>query len=460
MRNLKSILAKVEEFVSPNFCNDLARNSRFIQRSTSQLKGHEFAQALIIPNAFLEAETLNCLAVRMKKINKACNLSAPALAQRINTIEAQKFMKSCFGKVLKAIAAEDFLKVPDLPRFDKFHRILIQDSTIIELHEKLSSHFKGSGGAASRSAVKIDYIFDYRSEQVVDIEFFSSHIPDQRLANRIVPFLQKDDLVVRDLGYFAVREIREIERQGSYYISRLKANVHVYESQEATNPIDFGKFMEQNAFQGILDAQVFISEEKIPVRLIACQLGEQVVNERLRKANRTVQRHGRKLSRKVTSFLKYTIYITNVPSEHLSKESVMASYRARWRIELIFKQWKSCLKLHTFKGYNKERIYCLLYGRLIMVLVVGLLSALLMIYARTMDRELSCFKLIKYLIWDHALPRAIQEGTLDQFIGQLLQDLPRRMCMDKRRRCSLRSNVRMANEYCLVENRGDTTHSA
>ena len=70
MQDLENILMKFEKIVSPNFCNDLAKEHKFIQRSTSQLQGYEFAQALMIPNAFLEAETLNSLAVRMQKTNR------------------------------------------------------------------------------------------------------------------------------------------------------------------------------------------------------------------------------------------------------------------------------------------------------------------------------------------------------------------------------------------------------
>jgi len=106
MHDLKTILAKFEEIVSPNSCNNLARKCGFVQRSTSQLQGYEFAQAMMIPNAFLEAENLNSLAVRMKTINKTCDLSAPALAQRINTKMAETFMRICFGKVLREIVKQ------------------------------------------------------------------------------------------------------------------------------------------------------------------------------------------------------------------------------------------------------------------------------------------------------------------------------------------------------------------
>lgn len=140
MQDLNRILAKFEEIVSSNFCNDLAKKCGFIQRSTSQLQGYEFAQAMMIPNAFLEAETLNSLAVRMQKTNKQCNLSASALAQRINSTGAVAFMKACFGKALSEMIRKDLSGLSELHNLSGFNRILIEDSTRAELHEKLSRY--------------------------------------------------------------------------------------------------------------------------------------------------------------------------------------------------------------------------------------------------------------------------------------------------------------------------------
>jgi hypothetical protein len=448
MQDLERILAKMEVIVSPNFCEVLAKSTQLVRRSTSQLKGYEFAQALMIPNAFLEAETLNSLAARMQTINKLCNLTAPALAQRINTKSAERFMKACFGRVLKEIIHEEISIISDLPNLSGFNRVLIEDSTKAELHEKLGEHYRGSGGASSKSSVKIDYIFDYISEQFISIDFCAGNIPDQSLANRIISILSKDDLVIRDLGYYALARLKEIEQGGAYYISRYKSDIVVYENQEASTPLDLAKFLDKKiASQNIVDIEVFIGKEKHPVRLVACLMSEEAVNKRRRDANRSAQRTGTQISKKKSSLLKYGMFITNVPATILSATVIMATYRARWRVELIFKQWKSCLKLHVFKGYNKERFHCLLYGRLIMILLLGSISSCLMFYARMFGRELSTYKLTNYLIADNALLRTFQEGRISQFIDQLLKDLPRRLCMDKRKRLSLRSNVRAGNSW-------------
>src|ERR1700760_107422 len=209
MQDLEDILAEFAKVVSPNFCESLARKTGFVKRSTSQIKGYEFARAMMIPNAFIETETLNSLAVRMEKVNNLCKISASALAQRINTTSAVRFMKACLGYVLKNVIHKDMAPLSDLPCFVEFNRILIQDSTKAELHEKLSPYFKGSGGAASKSAVKIDYIFDYQSEETIDVEFFSGNVPDQNLANRIIDLLKKNDLILRDLGYYFLDSLKK-----------------------------------------------------------------------------------------------------------------------------------------------------------------------------------------------------------------------------------------------------------
>jgi hypothetical protein len=46
-----------------------------------------------------------------------------------------------------------------------------------------------------------------------------------------------------------------------------------------------------------------------------------------------------------------------------------------------------------------------------------------------------------------SFPKVFYEGKMGEFINQLISDLPRRLCMDKRKRLSLRSNVRNDNSY-------------
>jgi hypothetical protein len=105
-----------------------------------------------------------------------------------------------------------------------------------------------------------------------------------------------------------------------------------------------------------------------------------------------------------------------------------------------------------FKGYNKERFYCLLYGRMIMILLLGAMTSVVMHYAARVGREASAFKLTRYVIADHVFARALQSGRPQQFIEELLHDLKRRLCHNIRKKhLSLRSNVRNGKNYYNIK---------
>jgi len=448
MRNLERIITKFEEIVSPDFCNALAKRVGFIKRSTSQILGHEFAMAMMVPHAFLGAETLDSLCTRMRRINKLCDISAPALAQRINTEGAKKFMEKCFGKMLKDTMQTEYRELKDMPIFSQFQRVLIEDSTKAQLHENLSPHFKGCGGVASKAELKINFIFDYLSEKFLDLHFVSGATPDQALSSRVFSILQEGDLLIRDLGYFALARINEIELALAFYVSRFKVNELVFEKVDAKDPIDLCKLIKKHMKAGQFDFTVYLGKARHPTRLLGCELDEQILTKRFRQAHKDAKRRGTQVSKKKLSLLRYALFITNLPAEIFDLEIVMSIYRARWRIELIFKQWKSCLNIHMFKGYNKERLYCLLYGRMIMVLLLGAMTSVVMHSAAKIGKELSSFKLTRYVIADHLFASALQSGRPQQFIRELLHDLKRRLCHNVRKKhLSLRNNVRNGQNY-------------
>jgi len=77
--------------------------------------------------------------------------------------------------------------------------------------------------------------------------------------------LRKDDLVIRDLGYFVLKRFQEIEEKEAYFISRWKVNEDVYEAGDATEPLDLAKFIEKHICQGLADVEVFVGKNQHPV---------------------------------------------------------------------------------------------------------------------------------------------------------------------------------------------------
>jgi len=87
-----------------------------------------------------------------------------------------------------------------------------------------------------------------------------------------------------------------------------------------------------------------------------------MVNQRRRKAREVRYRHtgrydaARKKSRtptkKYLQWLSFSFYITNVPITVWTTDVIGTIYQLRWQIELIFKQWKSLLKIDFLTNLN------------------------------------------------------------------------------------------------------------
>ena len=66
--------------------------------------------------------------------------------------------------------------------------------------------------------------------------------------------------------------------------------------------------------------------------------------------------------------------------------------------QLMFKNWKSLLNIHILKGTRSERIKCILYGRLITITMLTLISSYAAWYAEAyLQREISFPKLINWV---------------------------------------------------------------
>src|ERR1700728_75482 len=92
----------------------------------------------------------------------------------------------------------------------------------------------------------------------------------------------------------------------------------------------------------------------------------------------------------------FSIFITNIPKEIYSAKIVLLIYKIRWQIELNFKSIKSTLKVHVIRGESDNCVACLVYAKLIAVI----LAFSLVSYAASIceeDKELSVDKSMKWL---------------------------------------------------------------
>ena len=75
-------------------------------------------------------------------------------------------------------------------------------------------------------------------------------------------------------------------------------------------------------------------------------------------------------SQAVLELMDWTIFITTMPETAAPFRDILASYGLRWRIEVIFKAWKSGLGFHVVHRGSERQLRLLLAARLLVIAAI------------------------------------------------------------------------------------------
>jgi len=306
------------------------------------------------------------------------------------------FLQDMIRQALAKLQAFDH--VCDDHLFAFFTKVHIADSTGFGLPECLEKLFPGSGGSASKAGAKIQLVWDYKRSVFAHFALTPWNIPDQKYVDKVVALAQKGILFIFDLGYFKINAFECIAKVGAYFLSRLNHQTHIYAGTAIhLLPLDLASFLKTVAAD-MVETQLFIgAQERLPARLIASRVPDDIVNERRRVARKNAKKKGYTPSKTHLELLSWNLFITNVPRTVWTPATVLKAYPIRWQVELIFKSWKSYCHLAAINAKTQDTVLCYLYGRMLLVLLNYALyppvrSAL---WVKT-QRELSLLKLVRH----------------------------------------------------------------
>lgn len=253
--------------------------------------------------------------------------------------------------------------------FKMFTNVLLQDSTTLHLNQSLSKKYRGNHSCGEQKAVaRIQSIFNMKTMSFKYFSLGSFTENDQSASGIILPFLKKGDLVIRDMGYFAIATFQKIIASKAHFLSRLKYGVTI--SDENGKVILLKELLKQK--KGV-DKWVFIGvERKVRVRLVMLPLPATQAAEKIRKAKK--DRDARlNHSKEYYLWLNFNVYITSVDNKIWDSSEVGKAYKVRWQIEIIFKTWKSGFNLQNIlhEGCKKvERVEVIIYLMLVFMCLV------------------------------------------------------------------------------------------
>lgn len=286
-----------------------------------------------------------------------------------------------------------------------FNRVLLQDSTCVNVPKNLASFFPSSHTEKGEAAtVRLQLITDLLSGTYDDFSLGSFRDNDGKASSDILKIVKPRDLVLRDKGYWSLDVFEELDKKNCYYLSRLKYGVNLYDCG-TKKQLDLAKILKKASKnrQNIIDMRVFLgAKHQLSARLIAIRLPQEVADERRRKAK--ADRHSKaNHSQDYYERLDWCIFVTNIPEEILTAEQVAKVYRFRWKIEIIFKVWKS--KFDFSNMFNQQSMspsravitFFLLLTWLTLFFVNLYSYFLIKVYQKT-KRFISIFKFSEFLI--------------------------------------------------------------
>lgn len=304
-------------------------------------------------------------------------VSKEALRQRIGPEAVELFKEVLSRIVAEALAPVAKVKIPGVAR------ILLHDSSVIPLHRSLAGIFPCSinqNGKLS-AGLRLQAVFDLVRGGVLSLAIGGyRERNDQAASGDILPFLQRGDLVVRDLGYLVAGVLCEIAGKGCFFLSR-HINQRAVFDRKSGKKFELARKLRVLAPQpgDIAELEVEVGSGQhgarpIECRLVARSLPESVVNKRRREAKKAAKKHSKNgYTKRHMELLGWEIYLTNLDAKQADAGTVIRTYRLRWRVENLFKALKSNtrgLRLAKHRS-NPDHVRVLVLAWLCLVVMVA-----------------------------------------------------------------------------------------
>jgi putative transposase len=236
--------------------------------------------------------------------------------------------------------------------------VLCVDSTVIRLHDALASCWPACRTNHTLAAVKMHTVLNVRGLGPQRVKITSERVHDGPAlrAGRWV----KGRLLLFDLGYFRYALFAAIHQQGGFFLTRLKDNANptlrrLYRRHRGRALAIEGLGLRE--IRSRLRRSVFDAEAEICFQRRIYAGKRRTATQRVRIVGLWDE------TREV-----YHWYITNLPVDQLKAEDVGKLYAARWTIELLFRELKSCYQLESMPSRKRHVVEAFLYASLLTLL--------------------------------------------------------------------------------------------
>lgn len=193
-----------------------------------------------------------------------------------------------------------------------------------------------------------------------------------------------------------------------------------------------------NASASTLETTVWLPtpQGRFPLRLVVGVLAQEAADRARQRARTAARKKGRTVSEQTLYACGFILLLTNLSAAQWPASQVLALYRLRWQVEVLFRRWKGLLTLADLRAQDPQLVQTCLLGKLLLVVLCDALSSTLRSDApdwfTTCQRPVSPWRLTA-LVYQHLRQVILGTITWASVLAHLPQ-LQRFLCDPPRRR--------------------------
>jgi len=259
----------------------------------------------------------------------------------------------------------------------RFVDVLITDATVLRLHDLLAKRWPGCRTNHTQAAMKAHWIMSVAGKSRQSVKLTAERRHDGPVL-QVGPWVA-GRLMLFDLGYYGFSLFERIDRNGGYFISRLKAGANPL--IVAVNRAHRGRSvaLEGERLQDVLG--------RLKREVLDVDIEVRVQRRRYAGRRRSVRKVFRLVGVRDPDTGEHHLYITNVGVEDLAAEHIQRSYALRWEVELLFRELKSHYRLEELPSRKPQVVKALIYAAALTLLVSRrLLDAVRQVLGKHADR--------------------------------------------------------------------------
>ncbi len=204
-----------------------------------------------------------------------------------------------------------------------------------------------------KAAAKLHLTLDVKSllPHFAIVESAAHH--DSKRAPNLIESLKNGDICIADRAYLDFRFLEALDRRGIFFVIREKHNFCLEVIKDLSAP----QALDPNSTK----VQILLDQEIRPSKSMTAQK----YTSRLRRVKAYVE---------VDNKMRIMTFLTN--NFDWSPRTIAELYKARWNIEIFFKEFKQTCQLQDFLGYNENAIKWQVWSALLVHLLLRYIAFL------------------------------------------------------------------------------------